>query len=249
VAALHDELSRSNVDLNSFAHAAAHDLKEPLRGIAHSAAFIVEDAGGGLDALTSRRLDSIQRLATRMDELLNSLLYYSRLGQTGLQSEDVDLRDATVRALEVAGPRLAEAGVRVTMPATGEVVCRADPVRLDEVLVNLLVNAAKYARPEEERWVTVGGAAVTAPGAREPGPAVFVADNGIGIPPHLREEAFQLFRRLHPPGEHGGGSGAGLAIVRRIAERHGGQAWADSSAAGGTTIWLTFPEALHRERQ
>jgi chemotaxis family two-component system sensor kinase Cph1 len=250
VAALNDELSRSNVDLNSFAHAAAHDLKEPLRGIAHSAAFIVEDAGTGLDALTSRRLDSIQRLATRMDELLNSLLYYSRLGRSDLQREDVDLHDATLRALEVAGPRLAEAGVRVAMPAPGEVICRVDPVRLDEVLVNLLVNAAKYAQPGADRQVTVGGAAVIAPGLQEPGPAVFVADNGIGIPPHLRDEAFQLFKRLHPPGEYGGGSGAGLAIVRRIVERHGGQAWAESFAAGGTTIWLTFPPGVaHLDRQ
>ena len=140
--------------------------------------------------------------------------------------------------------------MRVSVPAAGAVSLRADPVRLDEVLVNLLVNAAKYARPGPGRQVTVGAAPVLALGARAAGPAVFVADNGIGIPPLLREEAFQLFKRLHTPGEHGGGSGAGLAIVRRLVERHGGQAWADSAAGGGTTIWLTFPSgSAHRDRQ
>jgi signal transduction histidine kinase len=78
-------------------------------------------------------------------------------------------------------------------------------------------------------------------------PAVFVRDNGIGMPEHLREQAFQLFRRLHPAAGHDG-SGAGLAIVRRIVERHGGQVWAEESPGGGTTIWATFP-AGDRVRQ
>ena len=241
VAALNLELARSNVDLDSFAHAAGHDLKEPLRGIANTAAFIVEDAGSGIDTVTARRLAAIQRLATRMDELLNSLLHFSRLGRTDLRREDVDLRDAVDQALEVAGPRLVEESVDVGRPDAGEVTVHADPLRLDEVLVNLLVNAAKYARTGSPRRVTVGGARVTPPGGAEPVSAVYVADNGIGIPAHLRDQAFQLFKRLHSQGEYGGGSGAGLAIVRRIVERHGGQAWADSPPGGGTTIWLTFP--------
>ncbi len=241
VAALNAELARSNVDLDSFAHAAGHDLKEPLRGIAHTAAFIVEDAGSGLDMVTARRLTAIHRLATRMDELLNSLLHFSRLGRTDLRCEDIDLREAVDQALEVAGPRLAEESVDVHRPVAGEVTVHADPLRLDEVLINLLVNAAKYARPGSSRQVTVGGARVTPPGGAEQVSAVYVADNGIGIPAHLRDQAFQLFKRLHAPGEHGGGSGAGLAIVRRLVERHGGQAWADSLPGGGNTIWLTFP--------
>jgi chemotaxis family two-component system sensor kinase Cph1 len=101
----------------------------------------------------------------------------------------------------------------------------------DQVLVNLLVNAAKYARPEGPRLVSVrGGAELT------------VRDNGIGMPAHLREQAFQLFRRLHPSANGHDGSGAGLAIVRRIVERHGGQVWAEDSPGGGTTIRATFPD-------
>ncbi|WP_305788995.1 ATP-binding protein [Symbioplanes lichenis] len=226
--ALNTELNRSNVDLDSFAHAAAHDLKEPLRGIANQAAFIVEDAGATMDADTARRLATVQRLATRMDELLNALLHYSRLGRADLRREPIELRAAVVRALDVAGPRLEEAGVEVALPAPGDRV-HADPVLLDEVLVNLLVNAAKYVRAEGPRRVAV---------ALE-GSEMIVRDNGIGIPPHLREQAFTLFRRLHSGGE---GSGAGLAIVRRIVERHGGQVRVAESPGGGTTVGATFPQ-------
>ena len=237
LSALNVELNRSNVDLDAFAHAAAHDLKEPLRGIANTATFIVEDTAEQIDPVTLRRLESIQRLATRMDELLNSLLYYSRLGRTDLRREPVDLRTAVLRALEVAGPRLREAQVEVELPEAGAELT-ADPVLFDQVLINLLVNAAKYARPDEPGRVGVG---------LGPGPALVVRDTGIGIPEHLREQAFQLFRRLHPTAGRDG-SGAGLAIVRRIVERHGGQVWAEESPGGGTTVWATFP-ADPRDRQ
>ena len=168
-----------------------------------------------------------------MDELLNALLYYSRLGRTDLHREEIDLSAAAARALEVAGPRLERAAVEVTVTSAATV--RADPVLFDELLINLLVNAAKYAREEGARTVEVG-TAIT-----EGQPAVFVRDNGIGMPEHLREQAFELFRRLHPRVAGVDGSGAGLAIVRRIAERHGGRAWAAESPGGGTTIWVVLP--------
>ncbi|MCY1143378.1 ATP-binding protein [Actinoplanes sp. Pm04-4] len=225
------QLAELNVDLDAFAHAAAHDLKEPLRGIANTSTFIAEDAAGRLDDVTLRRLKSIQRLATRMDSLLNALLSYARLGRAALSATSVPVAEAVERALDVAGPRLAEASVTVTAKPD---FLHADPLLLDQVLVNLLVNAAKYSRPEGgqvEVGVADGG--------------LYVRDDGIGMPAHLREQAFQLFRRLHPDAARDG-SGAGLAIVRRIAERHGGQAWAEDSPGGGTTIWVTFGS---RERQ
>ncbi|GAB7049044.1 ATP-binding protein [Catenuloplanes indicus] len=232
---LNTELSRSNVDLDSFAHAAGHDLKEPLRGIANQAAFLVEDNTDRMDETTARRLASIQRLATRMDELLNALLYYSRLGRTDLHREPIDLTAAVTRATEIAGPRLEEESVQVTVTPSPGTPLLADPVLFDELLVNLLVNAAKYARPDGPRHVEIATAPV------DGAPALMVRDNGIGMPAHLREQAFELFRRLHPRTAGGDGSGAGLAIVRRIVERHGGHAWADESPTGGTTIWATFP--------
>ena len=107
----------------------------------------------------------------------------------------------------------------------------------DQVLINLLVNAAKYARDDVPARVEVGLDGT-----------FFVRDNGIGMPAHLREQAFELFRRLHPANGRPDGSGAGLAIVRRIVERHGGQVWAEESPGGGTTVRATFAET-GRDRQ
>ncbi|MFD5825937.1 ATP-binding protein [Lentzea sp. NPDC060358] len=226
---LNDELNRANRDLDTYAHVAAHELKEPLRGIFNSTAFIREDAED-LDETTVRRLDTVQRLAQRMDELINSLLHFAQLGQGSLRREEIDLRDAVVAALEIAGPRLAERKVEVALPEPGRQV-RADPDRLAEVLVNLLVNAAKYARPELPRTVAV----------TLDGDAVVVRDNGIGVPPEHRTEVLRLFRRLHKRDEHGGGHGAGLAIVHRIVERHGGEVRLEATPGGGTTVRFTLP--------
>ncbi|MER6969043.1 ATP-binding protein, partial [Streptomyces halstedii] len=236
---LNDELRMINVDLDSFAHAAAHDLKEPLRGISNAATFTLEDAADGLDATSVRRLETMQRLAGRMDELLNSLLHYARLGRGGVQRTDVPLDDVVDAALEVAGPRLADEHVTVLRPATlGRV--RADPNRLYEILVNLLVNAAKYAADRPDRTVEI--AVATVPTQDGPGreQAVLVRDNGIGIPPGRQSEVFDLFRRLHGPAEYGGGTGVGLAVVKRIVERHGGRIWLESEPGQGASFYFTL---------
>ncbi|WP_197697553.1 ATP-binding protein [Micromonospora siamensis] len=249
LAGLNRELSRINLDLESFAHVAAHDLKEPLRGIANAATFILEDAGSEVDEVTLRRLRTVERLAVRMDELLNSLLYFARVGQTSLRRRLVDLRTAVEHALEIAGPRLRDAAMELRMPERGAATVDVDLDRFAEILVNLLVNAAKYAREEQPRWVAVEMLDAVPPGATEPVPAVAVTDNGIGVPAHLRGEVFQLFRRLHPQSAHGGGSGAGLAIVKRLVERHGGQVWISDGPEGGTSVRLTLPAAEDEPRQ
>ncbi|MFE6697811.1 ATP-binding protein [Streptomyces sp. NPDC057718] len=258
------ELARTNEDLDSFAHAAAHDLKEPLRGISNAAAFIVEDAGTVLDTTSLRRLTTVRRLAERMDGLLDSLLHFSRLGQVGLEREVLSVDEVLDDALVVAGGRLAEQGVTLVRPAALPRL-RADRERLREVLENLLVNAAKYAADEGtgERRVWVEAVRIAAPGrapeeGADPGgadggtvTALVVRDNGIGIPAGQQEDVVQLFRRLHRRDERGGGSGVGLAVVKRIVERHGGRLWLESPAAApdadcgggpGTAVWFTLGE-------
>jgi len=252
------ELARTNEDLDSFAHAAAHDLKEPLRGISNAAAFIVEDAGAALDATSLRRLTTVRRLAERMDGLLDSLLHFSLLGQVGMERQLLSLDEVVDDALLVAGDRLAEQGVTLVRPAPLPHL-RADRARLREVLENLLVNAAKYAADEGagERKVWVEAVPVADPGGADGREvtAVVVRDNGIGIPPAQHEDVLQLFRRLHRREERGGGSGVGLAVVKRIVERHGGRLWLESPAAApdgsrpqgggpGTAVWFTLGGAV-----
>ncbi|MFD8671530.1 ATP-binding protein [Streptomyces seoulensis] len=241
LAALNDELRMTNLDLDSFAHAAAHDLKEPLRGIANAVTFTLEDAADGLDATSVRRLETMRRLAGRMDDLLNSLLHYARMGRAGLRRTDMSLDEILDRALEVAGPRLAEEGVTVLRPEPLPRVS-ADPDRVYEVLLNLLVNAAKYAADRPDRAVEITMEDAVAPGTDSPVPAVVVRDNGIGIAAELHEEVFDLFRRLHAPQEHGGGTGVGLAVVKRIVERHEGRLWLRSAPGKGAAFYFTLGE-------
>ncbi|MFI1439583.1 ATP-binding protein [Streptomyces fructofermentans] len=239
LAVLNDELRMTNLDLDSFAHIAAHDLKEPLRGISNSATFVMEDAASELDETTLRRLRTMQRLAGRMDELLNSLLDYARLGRAGLQVREVSLAEVVDGALDVVGPRLEQARVTVVRGRPGTL--RADADRLYEILVNLLVNAAKYAGDHDRRTVEIGLEEVVPPGAVRPETAVVVRDNGIGIATDQQQEVFHLFRRLHGPGERGGGTGVGLAVVKRIVERHGGRLWLDSVPGEGTAFYFVLP--------
>ncbi|MCK1795635.1 ATP-binding protein [Streptomyces sp. XM4193] len=244
--ALNDELRQTNRDLDTFVHAAAHDLKEPLRGISNAATFAIEDATD-LDERTLSRLRTTQRLAVRMDELLNSLLHYARLGRAGLRVSEVGLDAVLDTALEVAGQRLDEQRVRVVRGPLPKVW--ADPDRLYEILVNLLVNAAKYARDGVARQVEVTtelhpveGAEGVCGGAEEL--AVVVRDNGIGIEPDRQHEVFELFRRLHdaPAADESGGAGVGLAVVKRIVNRHGGRIWLESTPGVGTAFYFTLGE-------
>ncbi|MFJ3667121.1 ATP-binding protein [Streptomyces sp. NPDC090106] len=239
---LNAELRRTNLDLDSFAHVTAHDLKEPLRGIANTATFVLEDAGEALDGTSVRRLETIRRLAARMDDLLNSLLHYSRMGRAGLRRDHLDLDEVLDAALEVAGPRLAENGVAVVRPPALPRIW-ADRERLYEILVNLLVNAAKYADDRRDRRVQIAMEDAVPPGSDSAVTALVVRDNGIGIPGERQAEVFELFRRLHGPGEHGGGTGVGLAVVKRIVDQHDGLLWLLSEPGSGSAFYLTLGPA------
>ncbi|MEU4265888.1 ATP-binding protein [Streptomyces argenteolus] len=238
LAVLNEQLRVVNFDLDSFAHVAAHDLKEPLRGISNAAAFVMEDAAADLDATTVRRLLTMRRLAGRMDDLIDSLLHFARLGRAGLHRVRVPLDRVLDSALDVAGERLGEAHVRVVRGDLPEVY--ADEDRLHEALVNLLVNAAKYAADQGDRTVEVLVRTLRPPTGGNPRQTIVVRDNGIGIPADHQDEVFELFHRLHGRDERGGGTGVGLAIVKRIVERHGGELWLESEPGRGTSFCFTL---------
>ncbi|WP_211247609.1 ATP-binding protein [Cryptosporangium arvum] len=226
LAELNAELSARNADLDAFSYAVSHDLKEPLRGIANYATFVLEDADEGLDDESRRRLTTIQRLAGRMNDLLNGLLDFAQLGASAVTAQPVDMDGVVDDALETLAPRLAAAPVEIVragpLPPAG-----GDPVLILDVLVNLLSNAIKY-----------GGDRIEI-GARDG--AFYVRDNGIGIDPVFHGEIFKIFRRLHARGSRYEGAGVGLAVARRIVERHGGQLRVDSEPGRGSTFWFTLP--------
>ncbi|MDA0178723.1 ATP-binding protein [Solirubrobacter phytolaccae] len=223
LAALNAELARSNEELDAFAYVAAHDLKEPLRGISNFTAFLVEDYEDTLDAEARERLATIQRLSQRMASLLDSLLEYSRIGRADLEMSDFTVGDVVQDALELlaAPPKLTVEG--------GEMPLRGDRIRVRQVLVNLIGNAVKYSPDEPEIAITASDGVVC------------VTDNGIGVAPEHHDAIFHVFRRLHPREAYGGGTGAGLTIARRIAERHGGRLWLERSTPGaGSAFCFTL---------
>lgn len=237
LAALNTDLVRSNDELDAFAYVAGHDLKEPLRGIHKYAHFLLEEAKAGraLDAQGRERIDALLRLTVRMDGLLDALLHFSRVGRLSLEREDVALGDVVADALDMLGVRLQESGLEVRLPRPLPTV-RCDAVRVREIYANLISNAAKY-NEQPQRWVELGYLDEPDTGG---GRIFYVRDNGIGIEERHRERVFMMFKRLHARDAFGGGSGAGLAIVKKLVEQHHGRIWFDSVPGQGSTFYFTL---------
>ncbi|WP_341870675.1 ATP-binding protein [Corallococcus terminator] len=243
LARLSRELARSNAELDAFGGTVAHDLKEPLRGILQYSSFLQEDFGPALGQAGGAQLEALTWLAKRTHELVDSLFEYSRLGRLELAWEETNQQVLVDDVLRTLGARLEEGRVEVRMPRRLPTVA-CDPIRIRQVWANLISNAAKY-QTAEPRWVEVGflGPGETRPEAARHVTApylFFVRDPGIGIAPQFHEAIFELFRRLHPAQAFGGGSGAGLAIARRLVSLHGGLLWVDSAPGRGSTFFFTL---------
>lgn len=227
------ELSRSNVELDSFAFVASHDLKEPLRGITNYATFLMRSHGEQLDEDGREKLRTVLRLTSRMDDLIESLLHYSRVGRVDMALAVNDLEVILDEALMTLAPRIQETGAQIRRPRHLPWI-RCDRVRVRELFANLISNALKYSDAAADRWVEIGWEDSFET------PVFYVRDNGIGIDAAQHQRIFQIFRRLHPRDAYGGGSGAGLTIVQRVAERHGGRVWVESAPGEGATFRFTL---------
>jgi len=245
LAELNVDLTRSNEELDAFAYVASHDLKEPLRGIHRYAHQILESAPT-LDDENRKRVEGLMRLTVRMDSLLDSLLHFSRVGRTTLELDAVDLNEVVEEALEMVGARRSDGTFTVDVPRPlPELHC--DRVRVREIFSNLLSNALKYSSPAPPR-IEVGylapGETAGRPGApaESAGHTIFsVRDQGIGIEPRHHEQIFRMFKRLHGREAYGGGVGAGLTIVQKLVQRHGGCVWVVSKPGAGSTFYFTLP--------
>jgi two-component system, chemotaxis family, sensor kinase Cph1 len=236
------ELERSNTELDAFAYIASHDLKEPLRGIHNYSNFLIEDYGDVLHSDGIAKLQTLVRLTQRMEDLINSLLHYSRLGRTELSRQPTNLNDLvrqSIDILKIGGPPQAIEFRTKSLPT---VAC--DRTLVSELFLNLMSNAIKY-NNKTEKWVEIGLIESEPASSNDPSLYTFyVRDNGIGIPQQHLERVFQIFKRLHAQDEYGGGTGAGLTIVQKIVARHGGKIWVESTPGEGSTFYFTLSGAV-----
>lgn len=242
--ALQTDLVRSNEELDAFAYVASHDLKEPLRGIHHYAHQLLEDATP-VDGENRQKLDSLVRLTLRMDSLLDSLLHFSRVGGNALSIELVDLNELLAEAVDLVGSRSTDVKSEVVAPRPLPTI-HCDRMRCRQIFANLLSNALKYTDAPKKR-IEVGVIFANevhdrpgCPTGLELQTIFYVADNGIGIQTKHFNQIFKLFKRLHVHDGYGGGTGAGLTIVRKLVEQQRGQVWVGSVAGHGSTFYFTL---------
>jgi PAS domain S-box-containing protein len=226
-----EELARSNKDLQQFAYIASHDLQEPLRMVASFTQLLADRYHDKLDQDAQDFIKYAVDGATRMQALISDLLTYSRLDrqEKPFQLTDCDqILDRVLLNLKVA---IADSRAVITRDSLPMIM--ADGIQVGQLLQNLLGNAIKF------RSQTPPRVHVT---SRQSGNEwkVSVQDNGIGISPEHRERVFLIFQRLHTTAEYPG-TGIGLAICKKIVERHGGRIWIEPSPAGGSIISFTLP--------
>jgi PAS domain S-box-containing protein len=224
-------LEASNKELEAFAHSVSHDLRAPLRGIDGWSLALLEEFNDKLDERGRQYLDRVRTEAQHMGRLIDDLLHLSRVGRTQLVPEDVDLSCLA----ETVAARLKEAYPQRDLQfcIVPGLRCRADARLLEVALTNLLGNAVKFTAPRHPALIEVGQ---TQADGRS---AFYVRDNGVGFDMNYAGMLFEPFHRLHKVTEFPG-SGIGLATVRRVIHKHGGEIWAQGEVGKGATFYFTL---------
>lgn len=226
-----EELARSNAELEQFANVASHDLQEPLRMVASFTQLLAKRYQGKLDKDADEFIDYAVDGATRMQQLLNDLLTYARVGTRAKPPAPVDLNEVVVHTETNLIEAIKESGAVVTQGPLPTVA--GDEVQLTQLFQNLLANAIKF-RTGNPPWIHISAR------FREGHWVISVQDNGIGIAPEHRERIFAIFQRLHPRHEYPG-TGIGLALCKKIVERHGGHIWVESASSQGAGFYFSLP--------
>jgi len=225
------ELARSNAELEQFAYVASHDLQEPLRMIANYTQLLAERYRGKLDEQADKYIGYAVDGAVRMQALIQDLLKFSRAGKAEIELRTTECRAVVEQAVKNLQASVEESGAVVNWNGLPAVM--ADPSQLTQVFQNLIANAIKFhgaekpviqidAEKKDHEWVLT------------------VSDNGIGIPVESRQDIFVIFRRLHTRTEYAG-NGIGLAICKKIIERHGGKIWIEAQTKPGCRFRFTLP--------
>jgi light-regulated signal transduction histidine kinase (bacteriophytochrome) len=233
-------LERSNNELDAFAYIASHDLKEPLRGIHNYASFLLEDYSDKLNEAGTDKLHTLVRLTKRMESLIESLLQFSRLGRQDLHMNQIDLNLLLHNTSDLFKMNPQWQNCTINIPQALPMVW-GDSGLIEEIFMNLISNAFKYS-DHPQKIVEIGCIDGSEAIAQADGHAtLYVRDNGIGIREKHLDSIFRIFKRLHPANKYGGGSGAGLTIVKKIVDRHGGKIQVQSKYGQGTPFKFTLP--------
>ncbi len=236
------ELRRINQELEEFTYVVSHDLKEPLRTVEAFSSFLASDYSAQLDDDGREYISHLIAASRRLGKLIDDLLTLSRAGRVigGPRPLDWDAIVSTILAdLQLLITRRPGCVIRVegTLPPV-----QGDPERITQLLTNLVGNALKYNEsltPE----VVIGATAESGPLA-----TLYVRDNGMGIEPRYHDQIFRIFRRLHRRDEYEG-TGAGLAICKKVVEAHGGRLWVESALEQGSTFYFTLPRVPDRTQE
>lgn len=227
-----EELRRSNAELEQFAYVASHDLQEPLRMISGFTKLLARRYKGRLDKNADEYIAYVVDGATRMQQMIEDLLAYSRIGTRGKPFEPTDLEAVLNQAMINLKASIEQNDAVVTRDTLPAVM--ADPTQMIQLFQNLMGNAIKFRKKEEPPRIHVSA-------QRKGNEWLFsVRDNGIGIAHEFIEHLFQLFQREHAASEYPG-TGIGLAICKKIVERHGGRIWAESEPGKGSIFYFTMP--------
>ena len=235
-----ENLERSNEKLEEFSHVVSHDLKEPLRTVETFSGFLLEDYGDKLDKDGVDYLHTLRRTSARMRQLINDLLSLSSIHMDTKSFERINTQRLLDEIREDLEVRLHGVNFQVS---DGLPPLKGSKVRITELFSNLIVNAIKY-NDKALPMVRIGWQ------PQEPSAngmaTFFVEDNGIGIESRYQQRIFGIFQKLHPRDDYEG-TGAGLAICKRIVEEHGGKIWVNSEVGGGSTFYFTIPRAREVE--
>lgn len=232
-------LGLKNKELDDFTYIVSHDLKEPLRGVKAFTKLLMEEYVDKLDDEGKEHLKTISESSSRMTCLIEDLLNLSRIGRIRHMEPNVDLNEVLSDVKKNLQYSLEEKNVDLKITEDfPKVMC--DRIRVSEVFSNLISNAVKYSKKDIRPVILLGYA--------DKGDfyEFYVKDNGIGIEKQYHDKVFQIFQRLHAKGEYEG-TGAGLTIVKKIVENHGGKIWLDSEPDKGAAFYFTIPKTVEKE--
>ncbi len=232
-----EALEFSNRELKDFVYVASHDLREPLRKISSFGQLLQKSMQGRLSDDEQENMGFMIDGADRMTMMIDGLLIYSRINTKDIMFETVDLNKVIeqLKKLEL-GMLIEETGSVIEVPQPLPKVY-ADPVRIEQLLQNLIANGIKYRKEDVKPIITIKAKEVSDNKVR-----IEVQDNGIGIAPEYRDEIFKMFKRLHSRKRYDG-CGIGLSVCRKIVDRHNGQIGVESEPGEGSTFWFTIPPA------